>query len=155
LDPDPKNKKKAKILRNLKKAEEMKHLFQKLQNLRNVRNNSGITRIEVPVRLEKIRNSAQTGVLSTFPQKFFNDYNNATANISVKLKTVRLPPPHLLTNWDSQAIRTQQRTFSMAPMMHQGYPHQSNYYLHISNNLKDHSSARNAQPSATTNTSRN
>jgi exonuclease III len=48
-DPDPMNKKKAKILRNLKKAEEMKQLFQKLQLLRNVRQSSGITRIEVPV----------------------------------------------------------------------------------------------------------
>jgi hypothetical protein len=49
-DLDPSNRKKAKILRNLKKAEEMKHLFQKLQTLRNVRKNSGITRIEVPTR---------------------------------------------------------------------------------------------------------
>ena len=42
------NKKKARILRNLKKAEEMRHLFQKIQTLRNVRNSSGITRIEIP-----------------------------------------------------------------------------------------------------------
>ena len=49
-DPDSHNKKKAKILRNLKKAEEMRQLFQKLQTLRNARKNSGITRIEVPVQ---------------------------------------------------------------------------------------------------------
>lgn len=47
-DYDPDNKKKAKILRNLKKAEEMRQLFQKLQILRNVRTNRGITRIEIP-----------------------------------------------------------------------------------------------------------
>jgi len=51
-DHDPDNKRKAKILRNLKKAEEMKQLFQKLQVLRAVRKNSGITRIEVPTQPE-------------------------------------------------------------------------------------------------------
>jgi hypothetical protein len=48
-DPDVGNKKKARILRNLKKAEDMKQMFQKLQILCQVRANSGITRIEIPV----------------------------------------------------------------------------------------------------------
>jgi hypothetical protein len=47
--PDSQNRKKAKILRNLKKAEEMKQLFLKLQLLRQVRQSRGITRIEVPL----------------------------------------------------------------------------------------------------------
>ena len=41
--------KKLTILRNLKKAEAIKKLFQKLQNVRRTRQRGGITRLEVPV----------------------------------------------------------------------------------------------------------
>jgi hypothetical protein len=43
------NKAKLTILRNLKKAEAIKKLFQKLQTLRQTRQRSGITRLEVPL----------------------------------------------------------------------------------------------------------
>ena len=52
-DPDRDNKKKARILRNLKKAEDMKQMFQKLQILRQIRANNGITRIEIPIDLRE------------------------------------------------------------------------------------------------------
>jgi hypothetical protein len=47
IDPK-KSKAKAKILRNLKKAEELRKLFAKLKILQLVRQRGGITRIEVP-----------------------------------------------------------------------------------------------------------
>ena len=47
IDPK-KSKAKAKILRNLKKAEELRKLFMKLKTLQFVRQRGGITRIEVP-----------------------------------------------------------------------------------------------------------
>lgn len=47
-NPNRDKKKKATILRNLKKAEAIKRMFQKLQMLRQTRQRGGITRIEVP-----------------------------------------------------------------------------------------------------------
>jgi hypothetical protein len=47
--PNKATKAKLIILRNLKKAEAIKKLFQKLQNLRQTRQRGGITRLEVPV----------------------------------------------------------------------------------------------------------
>jgi hypothetical protein len=45
---DPKNKAKVRILKQLRKAEEIKKMFQKLQILRKSKVRSGITRIEIP-----------------------------------------------------------------------------------------------------------
>jgi hypothetical protein len=50
--PSKEKKKKLTILRNLKKAEAIKKLFQKLQILRQTRQRGGITRLEVPTHTD-------------------------------------------------------------------------------------------------------
>jgi hypothetical protein len=88
------DKQKAKILRNIRKAEEIKRMFNKLRYIRGKYQRSGLATLEFPPSKGRIRRSVPIGSSSNVPKQSWRTFLHKIANILGKLRARLLLSHH-------------------------------------------------------------